>query len=447
LASFCCFEAGAEEPGVILADFEHHIPCSECGDPIGFRRVDVSRAERVPGGPGLSDSSMKVVLSPWEKDLFFQGRVRRMYLATQSVDYKPDGPNALSFWIRLPEESSLTSAEPGKDFGVWTYHWRPGDRVVGGEDNRSLATDSMMHGYAFFTFDPSAAGRWIRMVLSVNAFQISRYYYHFYAGAAVTDDLAFFPSLRQLQFHFGARVGEPEHLLIDELRLIRRRSTARVVPPHWEASLPADAGTVRRPVTIKNPTDRDRRYRVFISSFIGVHRRVLHRAFAEVDGFAHTRRMQARALGDGGLGVVELLDRKGRSVLSSAREIDIPAGGAWEGILVHRLSPEMLGPEETIDLHGRSFPFRRDTLTTSVIVWDPGREEDRGPDRVHVLPSNADDGAHPAPPGFPEQVRPPRGWRSEDIPVSQVGGSFVSVLRLREPGGSGRTVEQRRGEP
>lgn len=410
------------------------LPCSECGDPVGFRRLDTLFAERVPGGAEQSCSSLRVALTPGKTDLFFQGRVRRMYLSTQSESYVPEGPNAFSFWVRLPESSSLTASRPRKAFGVWTYHWRPGDPVVGGKDNQSLATDSMMHGYAYFSFDPRIAGRWVRMVLSANAFQICRYYYHFYAGQATTDDLAFFPSLRQLQFYFSADRAAAEHLQIDQLKMIRREPTARVDEPYWEKTLPADAGIIRRAISIQNPTRKDRSYRVFISSFIGVNRGVLHEAFARVDDFAYTRRMQAQARGDGGTGVVDLQDAAGRSVLSAAREIDIPADGLWKGELVYHLRPEMLGPVESIDLKGRAFPYRRDTLTTSMIIWDPHDPESHGLSGIHVFPSNADDGAHQAPPGFPVQTRPPPGWRSEDIPVDQVGGSFVSVLRLTDPG-------------
>ncbi len=53
-------------------------------------------------------------------------------------------------------------------------------------------------------------------------------------------------------------------------------------------------------------------------------------------------------------------------------------------------------------------------------------------DYVEVDPDNSDDGIHPSPPGFSKQYRPPEGWRSEDIPLNQVGGYFVSVVHLYE---------------
>jgi hypothetical protein len=51
---------------------------------------------------------------------------------------------------------------------------------------------------------------------------------------------------------------------------------------------------------------------------------------------------------------------------------------------------------------------------------------------IEVKPDNSDDGIHPSPSGFPKQYRPPDGWRSEDIPLNQVGGYFVSVIHLDE---------------
>lgn len=423
----------ADEREVVLADFEDRIPCSDCGDSVGFRRMDWGLAKRVMDGTENSLASMCTIIGPQNKDLFLQGHVRRMYLSTKSEEYIPEGPNALSFWIKIPENSKLISGRPGKEFGVWTYHWRPGDRVVGGEDNQSLATDSMMHGYAFFSFKSSASGRWIRMILSPSAVQIARYYYHFYAGAAATDDLAFFPSLRQLQFHFEADFNESEKICFDQLKLIHRQPTARIIPEYWETELQAKSGPIRKKISIKNPTGTEREYRVFISSFIGVNREVLHRAFAVVDDFYHTRRMQSEAGGGGGIGAVELQDKNGLSLTETGQEIKIPAGGLWEGFLVYHMKPDMLGPEQAIDLNGNEFRYRKDTLTTSVIVWDTHDEQTSGIEHVNVWPSNADDGNHVAPPGFPRQVRPPEGWRSEDIPVDQVGGYFVSVIHLREP--------------
>jgi len=427
-----CFAQPAQPVEVVLADFERGIPCSDCGDLIGFRRVDRAAAERVSGGAEGSLGSMSVILSPRKKDLFFQGKVRRMYLATRSPLYDSEGPNALSFWIKLPRKSALLETKSRKTLGVWTYHWRFGDMVVGGKNNNSLATDSMMHGYANLGLSKEAGGKWVRIVLSPSAFDISRYYYHFYAAEATTDELRFFPSLRQLQFHIGAKLTERETLQLDQLKLVRLQPTAAFVEDFFHGATSARAGDIQLPVSIKNPTDRARKYRVFISSCIGINRETLQRAFALVDDFSITRRMQAEAGGDGGVGVAELLDNDGKPIIAEQREITIPAGGTWTGELAHHIHPKMLGPQQYIRIKGRQFHFRRDTLTTSVIVWDPYDESVGSMTYVKPLPSNADDPNHPAPPGFPRQKRPPKGWRSEDIPINQLAGYFVSVIRLTD---------------
>jgi hypothetical protein len=421
------------QPGeVVLADFEKSIPCSEYRDLIGFRRVDKAGAKRVSDGAEGSLGSMSVILSPRKKDLFFQGKVRRMYLATRSPRYDSEGPNTLSFWVKLPKKSSLLGKKNRKTFGVWTYHWRFGDMVVGGKNNNSLATDSMMHGYANFGLAKEAGGKWVRILLSPSAFQISRYHYHFYAAEGTTDDLKFFPSLRQLQFHIGARLAKEEILQLDELKLVYLTPTAVLVEDYFCSTASAKTKKLRVPVSIKNPTSRTRKYRVFISSCIGISRETLQQAFALADDFSITRRMQADAGGDGGVGVAELIDKHGESIIAQGREILVPAGGTWKGSLVYHIRPKMLGSKQHITINGHKCHFRRNTLTTSVIVWDPYEEDVGSMSYVNPLPSNADDGNHPAPPGFPKQKRPPKGWRSEDIPLNQVGGYFVSVIKLTD---------------
>lgn len=433
----CCFLGSvsclwAQPNEIVLADFENGIPCSECSDLIGFRRVDKGWADRILDGAEGSRGSMSVILSPRKKDLFFQGKVRRMYLATRSPLYDSKGPNALSFSMKLPEKSSLLGEKNRKTLGVWTYHWRFGDMVVGGKDNNSLATDSMMHGYANLGFAEEVGGKWVRILLSPSAFQISRYYYHFYSAEGTTDDLKFFPSLRQLQFHVDTKLKKKEILHLDQLKLVYLPPTATLVEDFFHATVSGKAGDLMVPVFIKNPTDRVRKYRVFISSCIGIKRETLQRAFALVDDFSITRRMQAEAGGDGGIGVVELLNEDGEPIVAHHREIVVSAGGMWKGKLVYHIQPEMLGPQQYTRINGHRFPFRRDTLTTSVIVWDPYDENVGKMEYVKPLPSNADDGNHSAPPGFPKQKRPPKGWRSEDIPLNQVGGYFVSVIDLTD---------------
>jgi hypothetical protein len=428
----------AEKKEVILADFETGVPCSDEGDIIGFRRKDKVRATIVKGGTEGSKKSVIFSLLPSksktsvQKDLFFQGKVRRMYLATKSTKYDENGPNAISFWIKLNPGSLLITKDKRNTFGVWTYHWRFGDPYVGGQSNRGLATDSMMHGYSNFRFNKKAEGRWVRVVLTPSAFRQSRYYYHFYAARGTTDDLKFIPSVRQIQFHIFPKISKKEEIQLDQLKLIYLEPTAVFEKDFFKIKVSKDIGDFEIPVVIKNPTNKDRRYRVFISSFLGVHRNVLYGAHTLTDSFRPPRLMQNRTGGDGGIGVVELIDETGDSVIRKQKEIFIPAGGIWKGKLLHHIKPEMLGPVKTIKFKEHIFYAKRDTLTTSVIVWDPYEKLTNEMDYIEVLPSNADDGRHRPPPGFPKQKRPPKGWRSEDIPLNQVGGYFVSIIQLTD---------------
>jgi hypothetical protein len=422
----------------MLADFEQGIPCSEQGDHAGFRKRDKARGTIIPDGADGSRKSAVFRMGPEDNDsLFFQSDVRRKYLATGSERYDENGPNTLSFWIKVPRGSRLI-ARTGKNnprntgtgipagkatFGVWTYHWRPGDMRVGGRDNESLTTDSNMHGYSDFSFSETAAGRWVKVVLSPSAFRISRNYYHFLSAAATTDDLGFFPSLRQLQFRMEGRMENEEPLQLDEIQLTYQQPTALFEKGFYRADVSARSGDYSVPVVIKNPTGRGRHYRVFISSFLGVARGVLNRLFAETDSLHPMRESQQKTGAGGGIGAADLLTEKGESVIGGRKEIVIPSGGVWRGRLVYRIKPEMLGKSYGLGV-------RRNTLTTSVIVWDPTDPTVHEMRYVQPAMSNCDDGDHPVPPGFPEQKRPPRGWRSGDIPLNQVGGYFVSVLRL-----------------
>jgi len=435
LLAFAPYGAIAIAEEVILADFEFGIPCSETSNVVGFRKADRVRGTLVDeGAEGTKSSGLFTIQVPEEStpeknDLFFQGKVRRMYLATRRPEYREEGPNALSFWIKPQSDSILVHKEEKKiTFGVWTYHWELGDEYVGGKSNNGLATDSMMHGYANFGFNTAAAGNWVHVVLTPSAFKQSRYYYHFYAARGTTDDLKFFPSVRQLQFHFFPKIKKEEQLQIDQLKLIYIKPVAVFKEDFFKTKVSANSGDVSVPVIIKNPTSRDRKYRVFISSFIGVHRNVLHGAHTLTNGFGAPRKMQRVNGGDGGLGVVELINSDGDSIIGTQQEIEIPAGRTWKGELLHHIKPEMVGRTKVV--RGKKYKFiaKRNTLTTSVIIWDPYDESVNAMRYVDVLPSNADDGEHRPPPGFPLQKRPPEGWRSEDIPINQVGSYFVSVI-------------------
>ncbi|MGH7440233.1 MAG: hypothetical protein ACRENE_31460, partial [Polyangiaceae bacterium] len=77
---------------------------------------------------------------------------------------------------------------------------------------------------------------------------------------------------------------------------------------------------------------------------------------------------------------------------------------------------------------GHTYTVRRNTITTSLIVWDPSAPH-AGDASVVFTGSNADS-SHAPPPGFPSFVAPPTGWASTDVPIDQVGGYFVSSLTL-----------------
>jgi len=429
-----------------LAAFEDGIPCSDQHDPVGFRKADKDRGRVVDGGAAGTAKSAVFRFDSNNIDLYLQGNVRRKYLLTGSEKYVADGPNLLTFWVKLPPDSPLIAREELVTVGdrvigrkkndrptmtIMTYHWRQGDMGVGGPSNKGLMTDSNMHGYSEFRFTDKAAGKWVKVALSPSAFRMSRNYYHFYGANAITDDLGFFPSLRQLQFRVEAKMQKSAEVQIDEIRLETAAPTAVFDKGFHSATVPASGGDYGVPVTIRNPTDRERRYRVMASSFLGAERELLNRIAAMADDLTPMREIQAKVGGDGGIGVVDLVGDDGTWAIGAYREIVIPAGGVWKGKVVHHIKPEMLGSESIYRYRDYEFPVKRDTLTTSVIVWDPADPANAAIDFIAVNPHNSDDGNHSGPPGFPRQVRPPEGWRSENIPYNQVGGYFVSVLTLK----------------
>src|SRR4030042_1085646 len=125
----------------------------------------------------------------------------------------------------------------------------------------------MMHGYSNFSFTEKAAGKWLRVILTPSAFQQSRYYYHFYAARGTTDNLKFFPSVRQLQFHIFPEITKETEIHIDQLKLIHLPPTATFNEDFFKTKVSKGIGEFEVPIIIQNPTDKDRRYRAFISSF------------------------------------------------------------------------------------------------------------------------------------------------------------------------------------
>jgi len=199
-------------------------------------------------------------------------------------------------------------------------------------------------------------------------------------------------------------------------------------------TVPAAGGDVTVPIEVGNPGDAARSYRVFVSSTIGVDRHTLESAMHDTDSIATIDDLQGGVASDGGLGAAEVFADNGSgaptgsSIVSAGTEITVPAHGTWKGVVVHHVTPGMVGSQQSIQSQGMTFQVRRDTLTTSVIIWDPNEPRLSDP-AVVFFGSNADS-SHPAPPGFPAFADPPTGWHSTDVPPDQVGAYFVSVLHL-----------------
>ncbi|GAB6064078.1 hypothetical protein [Deferrisoma palaeochoriense] len=428
LAAAAAWAAGP----VVLADFERGALVSGDGYP-GWRPEDVRKIAVLT----LDDGSRYgrfffAAAGISERSAYLRYRMRRRYLATgTSVLSAPPEPNVVRFRLRLPADSVLTCDEGARPtLGVWTYHLAPEDPFVGGADGTSGSTDSMMHGYANFCVHPGARGRWLEVMLAPSAFRQQRDYYHWFAAQGVTGEVPFVASLRELQFVvFPKDEGGVHPVDLDEIALDRVEPTGVFEPGFRRLDAWAEGGDVVVPVRLVNPTNRDRRYRVFVSSELGASREALYRAFVDADSDGAPTAVQKAVGGDGGLGVAVLTDATGEPV--GYREIAVPAGGAWEGSLVHRIRPEMLGPPVAVRYREHTWTVRRDTLTTSVIAWDPDEPATLDMDEIVVAPSNADDGRHAPPPGFPPQETPPDGWQSADVPAGQVGAYLVTEITLR----------------
>jgi hypothetical protein len=428
-----CAAPVASSAAVPLADFESGIIPSSDTAPKGFRASDVARGTLItPGANGTTKAAQFSFAT--DDSLFYQSAMRAQYLDA-SPTYHADLANALSFSMRIPAGSPLLASSGGLTMSVYTYHWKPGDPWVGTNAGGANLTDSQMHGYGPMRFDPAAAGKWIRVVMSASAFDHSRGNYHFYAAQAVVEDQTFFGSLRQFQPVFlAARTGTPT-VDLDELSLVTLPPTAAICPRAHVASVPAAGGDVVVPVVMSNPTTTARTYRAFLSSTIGLDRQTIESATHDADDVAAVDTLQGDVGSDGGLGAARLFadDGAGKAtgpdlLAAGGAGIPIAAGATFRAVIVHHVTPAMLGASQTLTNAGHSYDVRRDTLTTSLIVWDPSAPR-VGDAAVIFTGSNADTG-HPAPPGFPTFVDPPAGWHSTDVPPDQVGGYFVSVLRL-----------------
>jgi hypothetical protein len=113
--------------------------------------------------------------------------------------------------------------------------------------------------------------------------------------------------MRQFQPIFlGDRTAGPATVRFDELRLVTLCPTASVAPDAHAASVPATGGDVAVPIELGNTGDRERAYRVFVSSTIGVDRQTLESAMHDTDSVAAIDDLQAAVGSDGGVGAAEL---------------------------------------------------------------------------------------------------------------------------------------------
>jgi hypothetical protein len=243
-----------------------------------------------------------------------------------------------------------------------------------------------------------------------------------------------FASLRAFFLAPKVSLSASETLDLDQLELVTLTPTAVVCPPFTRSSVPASGGDVRVPIELANPGKTSRRYRVFVSSFLGVDRQTLEMAVHETDDSKAADNVQRSVGADGGFGAVELFasdaagNPSGASIVAAGGEgIEVAAGQTWRGVVVHHVTPAMLGPSQSVALGARNYTVRRDTLLTSVVFWDPN--EPRVSDAGTVVVNGGVDVAH-HPPGFGPLPSIAPGWGSADIPSDQVGGYYVSVLTL-----------------
>jgi hypothetical protein len=427
-----CTPLGASAP-VPLADFDDGVIPSSDTLPLGFRGSDVARGTIVR--PGANGSAAAVEFSFASDDsVFFQGAERPRYLDT-SPTYHPSLANALELYMRVPAGSSLLATSGPPTFAIFSYHYKPGDPWVGPNPTGGNLTDSQMHGYASMRFAPAAADRWMRVVMATSAFQQSRGNYHFYAGRAIVEDLELLSSMRQFQLVYEAsRATGPTTAQFDGFRLFSLSPTSVMCPSFDTRRVSAGGGDVVILLVLANPTGIPRTYRAFLSSEIGVDRQTLEGAMHDADAVSAIDNLQGAVGADGSLGAAELFladgagNPMGASVVASHSEIAVPAGGSVRLALVHHVTPSMLGPVQMVMNAGHTYSVRRDTLTTSVLLWDPN--EPRQTDPAVIQTGSNSDTDHPAPPGFPRYQAPPAGWTSADVPPDQAGATFVSVLRL-----------------
>jgi hypothetical protein len=427
-----CPSPVSSAPAVTLADFENGVIPDSDTMTEGFRGSDVANGTIIhPGAANTSGAARFDYMA--SNAVFYQGMARQQYL-DGSPTYHPDLGNAVELYVRLPAGSMLLS-DTTATFGFWSYNWLHGDPWVGTNATGGNLTDSQMHGYSNLRLATAAAGQWQHVVLATSAFAQSRGNYHFYAARAVVEDQTFFGSLRQFEIvALGSVTATPTTADLDELRLITLPPTASVCPPFAARSASAAAGDVVVPIAIANPTAQARGYRLFVSSEIGLDRATLEGAMHDTDSVAAVDDLQGGVGADGGLGAAELFAADaaghptGQSLVAAGQPLAVAAGATFSAVLVHHVKAAMLGAPTQVTSGGHAYNVRRNTLTTSVIVWDPAAPPAK--DASVVFTGSNADSDHAAPPGFPAYVAPPAGWASTDVRIDQAGGTFVSVLTL-----------------
>jgi hypothetical protein len=385
-----------------------------------------------PGANGTA-SAIEIDASSGASAVVEHGAVRAYLDGT--AEYRPEGPNAIEFYVRIPAGSAIAGGADGPITEIASWHWRPGDPFVGANGSQLPLQHSAMHNFARIRFDASATERWLRVVLTADAFRQRYAYYHYFASQGGSGDLAFVPSIRALSVTPAAARTGPPGFDIDDLRLVTLPETARVCPSFVGLDVAAADRDVPLPVEIVNPSDHARTYRVFVSSVVGADR-----ASAEAAQHATGDEMAATFLAtqigsDGGIFVAELFaaddhgNPTGPSIVRAAGAgITIAAHARWRGVLVHHVKASMLAAPMAFSYGSYTASVRRDTLETSLIVWDPNEPPASDPG-VLFAASNADT-LHSAV-FLPMQVTSlPTGWRSDDLRGDQASGHFVSVIHL-----------------
>jgi hypothetical protein len=425
-----CPSPTLEAPPILLVDFESGVVPSSSTSPIGLTQAGVGTIVR-PGANGTATGGQ----FPFDRPIHVEGQTRARYLATGSGRYDPNAGNAVELYVRIPLGSPLLQSSGASTFSFFHYSMKPGDPWVGPNSGGNLP-DSEMHGRAYLRFGPAVADRWIRVVLSPSALGTRSHFDNMYAARSVSEDLSSVGSLRGFFIEPTVAMAATDTIAIDELRLVTIRPTATVCPDFTRMTAPAGGGDVRVPLVLSNPGPSARRYRAFISSVIGIDRQPLEVAVHDADDANAAAKLQSEVGAAGGLGAVELFasdpsgNPTGPSIVpAGGAGVEVAAGGTWRGVLVHHVRAPMLGPPQNVAIGPVTYAVRRDTLTTSVVFWDPNEPRVGDPG---VIPANqVPERANTQPPGFPPSNAVAAGWGSTDIPFDQVGAYHVSIIGLQ----------------